>query len=67
MEKRHGVAPALCYLIFDLHVPKGYIYFAMAFSVSVEMLNLKMRQRMKAPPENPPVRLHKKMGTASPE
>jgi predicted tellurium resistance membrane protein TerC len=52
---------------FDVHVPKGYIYFAMAFSVSVEMLNLKMRQRMKAPPENPPVRLHKKMGTASPE
>jgi len=27
----------------DLHVPKGYIYFAMAFSVAVEMLNLRMR------------------------
>jgi predicted tellurium resistance membrane protein TerC len=25
---------------FDVHVPKGYIYFAMAFSVGVEMLNL---------------------------
>ena len=27
---------------FDVHVPKGYIYFAMAFSVSVEMLNIDM-------------------------
>ena len=27
------------------HIPKGYTYFAMAFSVSVEMLNLKMRAR----------------------
>ena len=26
-----------------LHIPKGYIYFAMAFSVMVEMLNLRMR------------------------
>ena len=39
------------------HVPKGYIYFAMAFSVAVEMLNLKMRSRM----QRAPVRLHKKM------
>lgn len=28
---------------FDMHIPKGYIYFAMAFSVMVEMLNLKVR------------------------
>lgn len=28
---------------FDQHIPKGYIYFAMAFSVFVEMLNLRMR------------------------
>ncbi len=27
------------------HVPKGYIYFAMAFSVAVEMLNLRLRRR----------------------
>ena len=27
------------------HVPKGYIYFAMAFSQAVEMLNLKMRKK----------------------
>jgi predicted tellurium resistance membrane protein TerC len=27
------------------HVPKGYIYFAMAFSVGVEMLNLRVRKR----------------------
>jgi predicted tellurium resistance membrane protein TerC len=30
----------------DFHVPKGYIYFAMAFSVAVEMLNLRMRRKM---------------------
>ena len=29
------------------HIPKGYIYFAMAFSVAVEMLNLRMRARRK--------------------
>jgi predicted tellurium resistance membrane protein TerC len=29
----------------DFHVPKGYLYFAMAFSVAVEMLNLRMRSR----------------------
>jgi len=28
----------------DQHIPKGYIYFAMAFSVLVEMLNLRMRR-----------------------
>jgi predicted tellurium resistance membrane protein TerC len=28
----------------DVHIPKGYIYFAMAFSVFVEMLNLRMRK-----------------------
>ena len=27
------------------HVPKGYVYFAMAFSVAVEMLNIRMRKR----------------------
>ena len=30
------------------HVPKGYIYFAMAFSVGVEMLNLRVRRRAEA-------------------
>ena len=30
---------------FDKGVPKGYIYFAMAFSIVVEMLNLRMRKR----------------------
>jgi predicted tellurium resistance membrane protein TerC len=29
----------------DHHVPKGYVYFAMAFSVAVEMLNLRLRKR----------------------
>jgi predicted tellurium resistance membrane protein TerC len=35
----------------DHHIPKGYIYFAMAFSVFVEMLNLRMRKREMAPVE----------------
>ena len=30
---------------FDVHIPKGYIYFAMAFSVGVEFLNLRMRKK----------------------
>ncbi len=38
----------------DLHIPKGYIYFAMAFSVVVESLNLAMRRRRE------PVALHKR-------
>ena len=36
---------------FHQHIPKGYIYFAMAFSVFVEMLNLKMRARAMRPVE----------------
>lgn len=31
---------------FDVHLPKGYIYFAMAFSVAVEMINIRMRKGM---------------------
>ncbi len=38
---------------FDVHVPKGYIYFAMAFSVSVEMINIRIRARRASP-----VKLH---------
>ncbi|MFX7825324.1 hypothetical protein ABTK20_23255, partial [Acinetobacter baumannii] len=30
---------------FGHHVPKGYIYFAMAFSLGVEMMNIKMRKK----------------------
>jgi predicted tellurium resistance membrane protein TerC len=30
---------------FDIHVPRGYIYFSMAFSIFVEALNLRMRSR----------------------
>ena len=40
---------------FDQHIPKGYIYFAMAFSVFIEVLNLKMRSRSEKP-----VKLHEK-------
>jgi predicted tellurium resistance membrane protein TerC len=38
---------------FEQHIPKGYIYFAMAFSVLVEMLNLKMKKG-----SGKPVKLH---------
>jgi len=31
---------------FDVRVPKGYIYFAMAFSVAVEMLNIRIRKKL---------------------
>ncbi|MCI7719061.1 TerC family protein [[Pasteurella] aerogenes] len=34
----------------DFHIPKGYIYFAMGFSVVVEMINIKMRKRLIAKP-----------------
>jgi len=37
------------------HIPKGYIYFAMAFSVAVEMLNIRVRKRLE------PVKLRKKL------
>jgi len=37
---------------FDQHIPKGYIYFAMAFSVFVEMINLRVRAK------SDPVHLH---------
>ena len=30
---------------FSVHIPKGYVYFAMAFSLFVEMLNLRMRKK----------------------
>ncbi len=33
----------------DFHIPKGYIYFAMAFSVFVEILNMKLHKRRKMP------------------
>jgi predicted tellurium resistance membrane protein TerC len=33
---------------FGQHVPKGYIYFAMGFSVFVEMINLRVRSKANA-------------------
>jgi predicted tellurium resistance membrane protein TerC len=39
---------------FDVHIPKGYIYFAMGFSVFVEVLNLRLRRK------TDPVLLHKR-------
>jgi predicted tellurium resistance membrane protein TerC len=37
---------------FDTHIPKGYIYFAMAFSLFVETINLRVRRKTE------PVHLH---------
>jgi len=42
----------------DQHIPKGYIYFAMGFSVFVEMINLRIRENSE------PVQLHKRFPTA---
>jgi predicted tellurium resistance membrane protein TerC len=49
----------------DRHVPKGYIYFGMAFSVAVEMLNIRVRRKA-----HKPVRLHRpyeRAGEKSPD
>jgi predicted tellurium resistance membrane protein TerC len=45
----------------DQHIPKGYIYFAMGFSIFVEMINLRVRARSK------PVQLHSPYETPKPE
>ena len=34
---------------FELHIPKGYVYFAMAFSVFVEVINLRIRSQKQKP------------------
>lgn len=39
---------------FEVHIPKGYIYFAMGFSVFVELLNLRLRRK------SDPVNLHER-------
>jgi predicted tellurium resistance membrane protein TerC len=41
---------------FGFHIPKGYIYFAMAFSVVVELLNMRLRRR-----QAKPVKLRKRL------
>jgi predicted tellurium resistance membrane protein TerC len=43
---------------FEVHIPKGYIYFAMGFSVFVEMLNLRLRKK------SSPVNLHDRYAPA---
>ena len=45
----------------DLHIPKGYIYFAMAFAVGVEMLNLRVRKARR------PIKLHKDLASDEPD
>ena len=57
--KSYGFMLALSFLVLigmalvaegiELHIPKGYIYFAMAFSVVVEMLNIRMRKKQRQP------------------
>jgi predicted tellurium resistance membrane protein TerC len=43
---------------FGFHIPKGYIYVAMVFSLGVEMLNIRLRKRLAV---TEPVKLRKKM------
>jgi predicted tellurium resistance membrane protein TerC len=43
---------------FEQHIPKGYIYFAMGFSVLVELLNIRARRRREA--RSAPVELHQR-------
>ncbi|MFY9618480.1 MAG: TerC family protein [Pyrinomonadaceae bacterium] len=45
---------------FDVHVPKGYIYFAMGFSVFVEMLNIRIHRK------RDPVNLHERYAPDTP-
>ena len=40
---------------FGSHIPKGYLYFAIAFAVLVELLNIRVRREVK------PVVLHKRL------
>ncbi len=42
---------------WGFHIPKGYIYFSMAFAVGVEMLNLRVRKQQE---DRQPVRLHRR-------
>ena len=50
---------------FDQHVPKGYIYFAMGFSVLVELLNIRVRRRREA--RSRPVELHQRYARSEDE
>ncbi|MFI7077326.1 TerC family protein [Micromonospora sp. NPDC049903] len=54
----------------DQHIPKGYVYGPIAFSIFVEFLNLRVRSRQRRRQENQPVQLHPtyvKNGHARPE
>ena len=44
------------------HINKGYIYFAMAFSLGVEIVNMQLRKRRR----RKPVQLHEKYETGTP-
>jgi predicted tellurium resistance membrane protein TerC len=50
---------------FDQHVPKGYIYFAMGFSVLVELLNIRVRRRRET--RSVPVELHQRYSRSEEE
>jgi predicted tellurium resistance membrane protein TerC len=54
------VGMALVADAFDLHIPRGYVYFAMGYSIFVEMLNIRLRRRRAEP-----VRLHERFAKPS--
>ena len=43
------IGTALMAEAMHFHIPKGYIYFSMAFSLAVELLNLKLRGKTQPP------------------
>ena len=44
---------------FEVHVPKGYVYFAMAFSLAVEAINIRIRGALARRKDSEPVQLRK--------
>lgn len=58
------IGTALVAESLEFHIPKGYIYFAMFFSVVVEMLNIRLRKQLAQAPVEP-VKLRD--GTMSPD
>ena len=53
-----GAISAAQWRAVERNVPKGYIYFAMGFSVLVELLNIRVRRRREA--RSRPVELHRR-------
>jgi len=60
------VTLTLLEIILGVDIPKGYIYFAMAFSVFVEILNMKLHKRQRMPVQLRTIRHEVADGSGSP-